>query len=60
MSAEVRDPRFRTVVGSEVELEKVATGFMFTEGPLWHPREKFLLFTDMPGNIIRRLDAGGG
>jgi gluconolactonase len=56
MGAEIRDPRFRSVVGGTAELEKVATGFMFTEGPLWHPSEKFLLFSDMPGNIIRRLD----
>ncbi len=56
MSAEIRDPRFGLVVGDAVELKRIATGFMFTEGPLWHPSETFLLFSDMPGNIIRRLD----
>ena len=60
MSAEIRDPRFRSVVGGTAELEQLATGFMFTEGPLWHPREKFLLFTDMPGNIIRRWTRSEG
>ncbi len=60
MSAEIRDPRFRSVVGNAVELERLATGFMFTEGPLWHPREKFLLFSDMPGNIIRRYSEADG
>jgi gluconolactonase len=53
MTAEVRDRRFRSVVG-DAELEQLATGFMFTEGPLWHPQENFLFFSDMPGNIIRR------
>jgi gluconolactonase len=60
MAADIRDPRFRSVVGDAVELEQVGTGFMFTEGPLWHPSEKFLLFTDMPGNIIRRWSESGG
>jgi len=59
MSADIRDPRFATVVGSGVELQRLGTGYKFTEGPLWHPREKFLLFSDMPGNIIR-LDKGRG
>lgn len=59
MPAEIRDPRFRSVVGAG-EVERVAGGFMFTEGPLWHPTEKFLLFTDMPGNIIRRWTEAGG
>lgn len=57
---EVRDPRFHSVVSAIAELERVATGFMFTEGPLWHPTEKFLLFSDMPGNIIRRWTATEG
>ncbi len=60
MAADIRDPRFRSVVGDAVELEQLGSGFMFTEGPLWHPSEKFLLFTDMPGNIIRRWSESGG
>ena len=35
------------------DLEQIATGFLFTEGPVWNP-EGFLLFSDMPGNIRRR------
>lgn len=60
MALDVRDPRFHEVVAADAPLERVATGFLFTEGPLWHPREHFLLFSDMPGNIIRRWDAGSG
>ena len=41
-------------------VEKVATGFLFTEGPLWHPNGKFLLFSDMPGDHLRRWSAAGG
>ena len=54
MSVEIRDPRFRDVVGASVTLERLATGFLFTEGPLWHAREHYLLFSDMPGDHLRR------
>ena len=40
--------------------EKLGTGFLFTEGPLWHPTGKFLLFSDMPGDHLRRWSAGDG
>ncbi|MBI3636279.1 MAG: SMP-30/gluconolactonase/LRE family protein [Candidatus Rokubacteria bacterium] len=44
----------------EVTLEKLGTGFLFTEGPLWHPTGKFLLFSDMPGDHMRRWSARDG
>lgn len=60
MSVEIRDPAFERIVGTSVELERLGTGFLFTEGPLWHPRERYLLFSDMPGDIIRRWSAREG
>ena len=35
--------------------EQVATGFKFTEGPVWLGKEG-LIFSDIPANSIRRLD----
>ncbi|MCW5750593.1 MAG: SMP-30/gluconolactonase/LRE family protein [Alphaproteobacteria bacterium] len=60
MSVEIRDARFSAVVGEEVAFEQIGTGFLFTEGPLWHPRERFLLFSDMPGDHLRRWSADKG
>jgi gluconolactonase len=40
--------------------EKLGTGFLFTEGPVWHPSGKFLLFSDMPGDHLRRWSAADG
>ena len=40
--------------------EKLGGDFLFTEGPLWHPREKFLLWSDMPGDHLRRWSARDG
>ena len=57
---EVRDNRFVDVVGPSVSFELLATGCIFTEGPLWHAREKYLLFSDMPGDHLRRWSEGDG
>lgn len=34
--------------------ERLATGFVFTEGPVWHP-DGYLLFVDLHRNLIFRL-----
>ncbi len=60
MSVDVRDPRFTAVVGSNVEFERIATDCLFTEGPLWHPREHYLLWSDMPGDHLRRWSPRDG
>ena len=39
------------------EMQKVASGFEFTEGPVWHP-EGHLLFSDIPASVIYRLEPG--
>ncbi|HKZ06692.1 MAG TPA: SMP-30/gluconolactonase/LRE family protein [Methylomirabilota bacterium] len=54
MSLEVRDPRLTTIVGKQAEFERIATGCLFTEGPLWHPGDHYLLWSDMPGDHLRR------
>ncbi len=59
-NVEIRDPKFRSVVGDRVAFEKIATGFLFTEGPLWHAADKYLLFSDMPGDHLRKWSAQGG
>ncbi len=56
----IRDDRIRSVVGDDAEVEQVATGFIFTEGPAWDPRNNSLIFSDMPGDIMRRWSADNG
>ena len=41
----------------EIQIERVATGFRFTEGPAWS-REGFLLFSDVPNDRIMRYVPG--
>jgi gluconolactonase len=39
-------------------LKRIATGFRFTEGPVWHP-DGYLLFTDIPANTIYKWTPDG-
>jgi len=40
------------------EAERLATDFVFTEGPLWHP-DGYWLFVDVRASLIYRLAPGG-
>jgi len=40
------------------DVEKVASGFQFTEGAVWHP-EGYLLFSDIPANRIMKWTPDG-
>lgn len=57
---EVLDARMTEAVAGDAKLEKVASDFLFTEGPIWHPLEKHLTFSDMPGDHMRRWSRAGG
>jgi gluconolactonase len=57
----LREVMMATQLASIVEssqAERLATGFVFTEGPLWHP-DGHWLFVDVRANLIYRLRPGG-
>ncbi|MBS1254198.1 MAG: Gluconolactonase [Anaerolineales bacterium] len=60
MQVEVRDPRLHEIIDTDVELEKIATGFEFTEGPVWHPDGEFLIFSDIVGDTMFRWSEAEG
>lgn len=60
MALDVRDEQLLKLIDSEAPVEQLATGCQFTEGPLWHAAERFLLFSDIPANKMRRWDADAG
>ena len=60
MGIQVRDGRLREVIDQDATLEQLAGDFRFTEGPIWHPVEEHLTFSDIPGNRIYRWSEGGG
>lgn len=57
---DIRDDRFLTVIDRDANLEKVADGFKFLEGPIWHPYEQHLIFSDIIGDTLYRWQPGKG
>ena len=53
-------PDFGDLIDPNAALSQVGTGFIFTEGPVWHPVDRYLLFSDMPGDVRRRWDEAHG
>ncbi|HJS66368.1 MAG TPA: SMP-30/gluconolactonase/LRE family protein [Nitrospiraceae bacterium] len=57
------DPALETIVSPDAKLEKLAGGFLFTEGPVWVPATAttsgYLLFSDPNNNTIYRWSPEG-
>jgi gluconolactonase len=51
------DPALDAVIAPATPIMKVATGYKFLEGPLWHGNE--LWFSDLTGNTLNALAADG-
>jgi len=60
LTIEVKAPEFLGLVDRDAIIERLCTGFKFTEGPIWNPREQCLYFSDMPGDVRRRWSAKDG
>ena len=53
------DPALDEIVPPGAEIEKLAEGFLFTEGPVWVP-DGYLLFSDPNNNTIYRWSDNDG
>ena len=60
MTIVANSPRLHELVSPDAELEQIGSGFTFTEGPVWHKQGRFLLFSDMPGDVRRRYSDADG
>ena len=49
------DEKLNTIINAGTKIEKIADGFSFTEGPVWHP-DGYLLFSDPNTNTIYRYN----
>jgi gluconolactonase len=63
MAVVVLDQRLLDLVDEDVAVEKIATGYVFTEGPVWHPKERHLTYSDIydihEGTVYRWTPATG-
>ena len=60
MSHETLRQTFMDLIDPEAPVSQIGTGLHFTEGPVWHPLDHYLLFSDMPGDVRRRWDPEHG
>jgi gluconolactonase len=46
------DPALDSLLAQDAKIEKLAGGFQWAEGPVWFSRGKYLLFSDVPRNVV--------
>src|ERR1019366_4797545 len=54
------DPALDAIVSPDSKVEKLAGGFLFLEGPVWVRKGGYLIFSDIPGNVIDKWDSKSG
>ena len=57
---EAQDKRLHEIFDPQSELEIIASGLKFLEGPVWHPYEKHLRFSDILGNSTLQWSEAAG
>ena len=54
------DAGLDAVIDADAPIEVLSTGYKWAEGPVWVKDGGYLLFTDVPSNVIHRWKAGEG
>jgi gluconolactonase len=54
------NPALDDIVGSDAKVEKLAESFGFLEGPVWVRKGAYLLFSDIPANLIYKFNPSDG
>jgi gluconolactonase len=57
---DIYDESALAILDKNAFIEVLGEGFSWSEGPLWLPKEKFLLFSDVPKNTIFKYKKGEG
>jgi gluconolactonase len=59
-SIEIHDPAALELVDADAKIERLATGFVWSEGPVWLTEGDFLVFSDVPRNTVYKWKDGEG
>ncbi|GAB5374133.1 MAG: SMP-30/gluconolactonase/LRE family protein [Acuticoccus sp.] len=60
MRYEIRNEAFGALIDPDAPLQTVGGGFGFTEGPIWHPDEHWLMFSDIQNSRQYRWSEADG
>ena len=56
----VHDPRFASLIIGHAQLEHLASGCRWAEGPAYFPAGRYLVWSDIPNNRMMRFDETDG
>lgn len=54
------DPELDKLIAPDAQIEKLASGFEWAEGPVWDRRGDALYFSDVPNNVVFKWQPGIG
>src|SRR6266404_5744794 len=54
------NPALDEIVPADAKVEKLADSFGFLEGPVWVRKGGYLLFSDIPANVINKWNPADG
>lgn len=54
------DPAFTKLISPDAKIEILASGFSWSEGPVWDAANDQLLFSDVPNNIVHSWSEAAG
>ena len=60
MTIEVIKPEMKDLIEPTAELEQLARGFLFAEGPFWDYEKRCLYFSDIPADTMYRYSEATG
>ena len=46
------DPALDQLIAPDAKIQKLAEGYDWSEGPVWFPKQKMLVFSDVPRNTV--------
>jgi gluconolactonase len=59
-SIERLDPAIDAMISKDARIERLADGFDWAEGPVWRSKDRSLVFSDVPKNVIHQWRDGAG
>jgi gluconolactonase len=59
-SIERLDKAIDDLIAPDTKIEKLAEGFDWSEGPVWMKKGEYLLFSDVPRNVVLKWKEGDG